>query len=82
MELYFSPFGGILPRPRRLQRRGSLWGGWHSLSANRALAAVKQWHRRIYERRLLAGFSDRDRRDLALTVADIGQEIAKPFWRG
>jgi uncharacterized protein YjiS (DUF1127 family) len=83
MELYFSPLGGVLPNPRRSQHGGSLWDGWHGrFSAPRVLAVLKRWRRRAYERRVLAQFSERDRRDLALTAADIQREITKPFWRG
>jgi uncharacterized protein YjiS (DUF1127 family) len=30
---------------------------------------------------LLTQFDARDRRDLALTMADIQREVSKPFWR-
>ncbi len=83
MERYFSPFGGVVPKPWRSHHGGSLWGGSHRhFWATHVLASLKQWRRRVYERRLLAQFSDRDRLDLALTSADIRREIAKPFWRG
>lgn len=83
MELYFSPLGGALPKPRRSRHGGFLWDGWHGrFVVPRVLSVLKQWRRRVYERRLLARFSERDWRDLALTMADIRQEIAKPFWRG
>lgn len=83
MELYFSPLGGVLVRRLRSYHGGSLRDGWHGrLSATRLLAVLKRWRRRAYERRLLAQFAERDRRDLALTAADVQREIAKPFWRG
>jgi len=53
----------------------------HVIKLAPILAMLRRWHRRGYERRLLAQFGERDRRDLALTPADIAGECAKPFWR-
>lgn len=81
MELSFAPLGAW---PKLGRPRGeSFWRGRPGrLSELRVLALLKQWRRRAYERRLLAQFGEHDRHDLALTVADIRREIAKPFWRG
>lgn len=65
----FVLFAGSLPALR-------------SAGLGQALALLRRWRRRVYERRLLARFGERDLRDLALTRADIQREIAKPFWRG
>jgi uncharacterized protein YjiS (DUF1127 family) len=82
MELYFSLLSDALPKPRRSRHGGSLWKEWRGrFAAPRVLVALMQWRRRLYERRLLAQFTERDRHDLALTVADIQREIEKPFWR-
>lgn len=83
MELYFSPFGGAVARASRESRRTLIRGGRNGRFGVAALAGmVLLWRRRAYERRLLAQFGERDRRDLALTPTDIRQEITKPFWRG
>ena len=80
MELYFSPLGDVLAKPWRLRHGGPLWDRWNGrFSAPHVLAVLKRWRRRAYERRLLAQFAERDRRDLALTAADVQREIAKPF---
>jgi uncharacterized protein YjiS (DUF1127 family) len=83
MELYFSPFGGASPIPRALRRiriRGGLAPPRFG-AVRRLIALIRLWRRRAYERRLLARFGERDRRDLALTVPDIEREVSKPFWR-
>ncbi len=46
-----------------------------------ALAVLRLWRRRGYERRQLAQFNACEMRDLALTRTDIRYECAKPFWR-
>jgi uncharacterized protein YjiS (DUF1127 family) len=45
------------------------------------LSALHTWQRRIQERRELAGLSDQDLRDIAITRYDARIEAAKPFWR-
>ncbi len=83
MELYFAPFGGAVPRVSRGLRRTLIRGGWNGRFGVPAIVGtLRLWRRRAYERRLLAQFGERERRDLALTLSDIRQEIAKPFWRG
>lgn len=69
MEMSFVLFAGSLPMLRLAKPA-------------QALGILRQWRRRAYERRLLAAFGDRERQDLALTPADILQEISKPIWRG
>ena len=39
------------------------------------------WQERATERHHLASLSDKRLRDIGLSRADIGSEIAKPFWR-
>ncbi|HJQ59311.1 MAG TPA: DUF1127 domain-containing protein [Vineibacter sp.] len=49
---------------------------WHS-----AFDVVRLWLRRSRERAELARFSERDLRDIGITVSDVQWEINKPFWR-
>jgi uncharacterized protein YjiS (DUF1127 family) len=81
MQLYFASVDGGMPRIRPSMRGAAHWGGssWRLVRAMTRLLGA--WRRRAYERRLLAQFGERERRDLALTPSDIGSEIAKPFWR-
>jgi uncharacterized protein YjiS (DUF1127 family) len=47
----------------------------------RVSALVSVWHRRARQRSELAGLSDRELRDLALTRGQADYEARKPFWR-
>ncbi|MGH6990112.1 MAG: hypothetical protein ACREFD_17705 [Stellaceae bacterium] len=83
MGLYFSPLDGVIPRPLRRSQR-DFGPGWRD-SFRRMIALLRLlrlWRRRSYERRLLAQFGERERRDLALTQSDVEREVSKPFWRG
>ncbi len=71
MEACLSPRVGLGPAP---SPAASVPG--------RVVATIGLWRRRAYERQLLAQFGERERHDLALTLADGMREVAKPFWRG
>ena len=47
----------------------------------RLKAILSLWARRIEERQALAQFGWREMKDIALSEADIRNEIGKPFWR-
>ena len=47
-----------------------------------AAAVVRQWRKRIRERRELAGLEATIQRDIGVTPSEIARECAKPFWRG
>jgi len=42
---------------------------------------LKLWHRRLRGRAALAGFSERELRDIGQSPAEAQMECAKPFWR-
>jgi uncharacterized protein YjiS (DUF1127 family) len=44
------------------------------------LATLREWQRRIHDRRELAGLSDLELRDIGYP-AEIEAEKSKPFWR-
>jgi uncharacterized protein YjiS (DUF1127 family) len=46
----------------------------------RLLAILREWQRRIHERRELAGLSELELRDIGYP-AEIEAEKSKPFWR-
>lgn len=80
---------GLLPLPGTRRRTRGTWRGAAaalrrpgSSVAAPIVAMIRVWRRRSDERQLLATFSERERRDLALSIADIMAEVAKPFWRG
>ena len=43
-------------------------------------ATVIEWHERARQRRHLSELDDRMLQDIGVTRADVGREIAKPFW--
>ncbi|HEU0217091.1 MAG TPA: DUF1127 domain-containing protein [Stellaceae bacterium] len=45
------------------------------------LATLRQWHRRVKERRQLVGLSDLMLHDIGLTRADAEFLANKPFWK-
>lgn len=45
------------------------------------LAELREWRRRLRDRRDLAAMSDRSLRDISLTRYDAEWEARKPFWR-
>ena len=47
----------------------------------RAGALLGLWAERMRERTQLARLSERDLRDIGLTLADVDRLLAKPFWR-
>jgi uncharacterized protein YjiS (DUF1127 family) len=48
---------------------------------SRIAALLRTWRRRAAERRELAAWTERDLNDVALSRADVMDEIGKPFWR-
>jgi uncharacterized protein YjiS (DUF1127 family) len=42
---------------------------------------LREWRRRLRDRRALAAMSDRSLRDIGLTRYDAACEARKPFWR-
>jgi uncharacterized protein YjiS (DUF1127 family) len=78
-EPCFSPLGATRQRARGALGPARSPASW---LPGRILATIRLWRRRAYERRLLAQLGECERRDLALTLADIMTEVAKPFWRG
>lgn len=44
-------------------------------------AELREWHRRLRDRRELGAMSDRSLRDIGLTRYDAAWEARKPFWR-
>jgi len=47
----------------------------------KAAALVRLWRSRLRERRELATFDHRMRRDIGVTPSEIARECEKPFWR-
>jgi|HubBroStandDraft_1064217.scaffolds.fasta_scaffold1840856_1 uncharacterized protein YjiS (DUF1127 family) len=45
------------------------------------LSAISEWHRRLQDRRELAGLCERSLRDIGLSRYDAFHEANKPFWR-
>ncbi len=45
------------------------------------LARLRQWRRRIHERRELAGLSELMLHDIGITRAEADYLASKPFWR-
>jgi uncharacterized protein YjiS (DUF1127 family) len=46
-----------------------------------AFSALREWRRRIRERRQLAGLDDRSLRDIGITSVEREFLANKPFWR-
>jgi uncharacterized protein YjiS (DUF1127 family) len=42
---------------------------------------LRQWRRRIHERRALAELTERDLADFGASSADVYRELSTPFWR-
>ena len=64
------------------------WQGWrwHGLQRHRRsdggwIAVLKEWWRRMQDRRTLATMSDISLRDIGITRCDAMNEASKPFWR-
>ena len=56
------------------QERRGLFGG--------LFAVIGEWHRRMQNRRELAGLCERSLRDIGLSRYEAYTEANKPFWRG
>ena len=48
---------------------------------DQAVALLREWRRRSYERAELAKLDDRMLRDIGVTPGEAWHEINKPFWR-
>jgi uncharacterized protein YjiS (DUF1127 family) len=64
------------------------WQGWHRHSLHRhrrsdrgRIALLKEWWRRMQDRRTLATMSEQSLRDIGITRYDAEFEARKPFWR-
>ena len=53
----------------------------HFSGVGSPLATLRQWRRRIRDRRELAGLSDLMLHDIGITRADAQYLASKPFWR-
>lgn len=62
--------------PLHLQRLPVLPRLWR-----RALATLRLWAARDFERRYLASLNDSQLRDMLLTRREVAEEAAKPVWR-
>jgi uncharacterized protein YjiS (DUF1127 family) len=63
------------------------WQGWrrHGLQRHRSdggwIALLKEWWRRMQDRRTLATMSEQSLRDIGISRYDAEFEARKPFWR-
>jgi len=64
------------------------WQGWnrHGLQRHRRsdrgwIALLKEWWRRMQDRRTLATMSEQSLRDIGISRYDAEFEARKPFWR-
>jgi uncharacterized protein YjiS (DUF1127 family) len=64
------------------------WQGWHRHGLQRHrrsdrgwIALLKEWWRRMQDRRMLATMSEQSLRDIGITRYDAEFEARKPFWR-
>jgi uncharacterized protein YjiS (DUF1127 family) len=64
------------------------WQGWrwHGLQQHRRsdrgwIALLKEWWRRMQDRRTLATMSEQSLRDIGISRYDAEFEARKPFWR-
>jgi uncharacterized protein YjiS (DUF1127 family) len=46
-----------------------------------AFNRIREWHRRIRDRRELAGLGERMLQDIGITRAEAVAQASKPFWR-
>ncbi len=65
---------GLRPRGRGL--RAAVVAG-----LERAATTLHHWHERACQRRVLAGLTPRELRDVGLSPGQARAEAAKPFWR-
>ena len=73
----------IVQIAQSLHRQG--WR-WHGLQQNRRsdrgwIALLKEWWRRMQDRRTLATMSEQSLRDIGISGYDAEFEARKPFWR-
>ena len=64
------------------------WQGrrWHGLQRHRRIdrgliALLREWWRRMQDRRMLATMSEQSLRDIGISRYDADFEARKPFWR-
>ena len=62
------------------------WQGWHRHGLRRhrrsdRIALLKEWWRRMQDRRTLATMSEQSLRDIGISRYDAEFEARKPFWR-
>jgi uncharacterized protein YjiS (DUF1127 family) len=59
------------------------WQGlhWRQRSRRDLIALIKQWWRRMDDRRTLATMDDQSLRDIGVTRYEAWYEARKPFWR-
>lgn len=43
-------------------------------------SALGRWRRWCYERRLLAGMTEAEMSDVGISLADVHEELRRPFW--
>jgi uncharacterized protein YjiS (DUF1127 family) len=84
---------GMLTDFRRFHMTTSQWhephgrvrhhGTWRALngSGNRVLATLREWRRRVRDRRELGELDERMLQDIGLTRTDAEFLMNKPFWR-
>jgi uncharacterized protein YjiS (DUF1127 family) len=66
-----------------LHWKGLHWKGlhWRQRSRRDLIALIKQWWRRMDDRRTLATMDDQSLRDIGVTRYEAWYEARKPFWR-
>ena len=66
-----------------LRWHGWHWRGthWHRRSDRGWIALLKEWWRRMQDRRTLAAMSEQSLRDIGISRYDAEFEARKPFWR-
>ena len=64
--------------PATVPQQRRRWQG----KLHRVCRKLKCWRERTRQRRLLAGLSDRELKDIAVSRVDALREADKPFWRG
>ena len=62
------------------------WQGWHRHGLQRRrrsdrIALLKEWWRRMQDRRTLATMNEQSLRDIGISRYDAEFEARKPFWR-
>ena len=57
------------------------WLGGRKGPLARFAATLRLWRRRVHERPMWNGFTDRELADFGATTSDVYRELATPFWR-